>query len=74
MFDIWNYTKKNIFHWKEVYEDFWENVNVCWLIWQRKIEDHSRGILIHTVILIPARGPEVFGDIENDIFQDLNEL
>ena len=34
---IWNYTKK-IFHRKEVYEDFWENVDVCWLIWQRKIE------------------------------------
>ena len=34
---IWNYTKK-IFHRKEVYEDFWENVNVCWLIWLRKIE------------------------------------
>ena len=29
---------KNIFHRKEVYEDFWENVDVCWLIWQRKIE------------------------------------
>uniref|UniRef100_A0A453IDB7 Uncharacterized protein n=1 Tax=Aegilops tauschii subsp. strangulata TaxID=200361 RepID=A0A453IDB7_AEGTS len=34
---FWNYTKK-IFHRKEVYEDFWENVDVCWLIWQRKIE------------------------------------
>uniref|UniRef100_A0A8R7U0B1 Uncharacterized protein n=1 Tax=Triticum urartu TaxID=4572 RepID=A0A8R7U0B1_TRIUA len=34
---IWNYTKK-IFHRKEVYEDFWENVDICWLIWQRKIE------------------------------------
>jgi hypothetical protein len=34
---IWNYTKK-IFHRKEVYEDFWENVNICWLVWQKKIE------------------------------------
>ncbi|OEL23468.1 hypothetical protein BAE44_0015513 [Dichanthelium oligosanthes] len=29
---------KKKFHRKEIYEDFWENVNVCWLIWQRKIE------------------------------------
>ncbi|KAK3124729.1 hypothetical protein QOZ80_7BG0591430 [Eleusine coracana subsp. coracana] len=29
---------KKDFSLKEVYEDFWENVNVCWLIWQRKIE------------------------------------
>jgi ribosomal protein S15P/S13E len=29
---------KKIFHRKEVYEDFWENINVCWLICQRKIE------------------------------------
>jgi len=29
---------KKIFYHKEVYEKFWENVNGCWIICQRKIE------------------------------------
>jgi hypothetical protein len=35
---IWRLTshlelrKKRFFYQKEVYRDFWENVNVCWLI------------------------------------------
>ena len=32
------------------------------------------GILIYTVILIPACEPRVVGDIENDMFQDSNEF
>jgi ribosomal protein S15P/S13E len=29
---------KKDFSSEKVYEYFWENVDVCWLIWQRKIE------------------------------------
>ena len=34
---IWNCTKKTIYL-KEVCGKFWENVNGCWLICQKKIE------------------------------------
>ncbi|KAH0851469.1 LOW QUALITY PROTEIN: hypothetical protein HID58_094729 [Brassica napus] len=39
---IWNCTEK-IIYLREVYEKFWENVNDCWLICQKKIDN-----LIHT--------------------------
>ena len=37
-------------------------------------EDYNRGILVYTIILASTCGPKVVEDVENGMFESLNEL